>query len=799
MRTVLRFLFVTVLIAGQALAAATNDHRTKASGEWSSASTWQRYNGTTWIDAENPPATSDAAITVLSGHTVTVQYDATIDQFTIDEGGTVSIEGAIFTIADGAGDDLTVNGTLANTGTLQFNGGAGGFKVFGTVTNAGTINGAAWYYADGKYQHNYTNGIGYIPAAAWYGNSTCEVIGYTTASGNMSVGAQTFNNITWNCPSQSTAINVPSQFENLAGAFTVTSTGSGSLVFNATASSRSFVVNGGFVQNGGTIDLGSSSAATTLNVKGAVSLLGGTLTETGSGSSSYLRFTGTSNQNFTVNNAHTTANDVDFFVWPAAIVTLTQNANVDVAALHLDGGATLHCGQYVLSGAAFYSYPSAVLSTGNDNGIASSGASGSIQTTTRVFDSEAYYVYNHPSSMSYSGNGIPSTVKGLTSANTGGSLMMEKAVTVSGALVLTSPVNVGTAGGNTLTLGQGATLSGSSFIELTGSGKFVRYFSSNGTVTLPVGSTGASSPASVTIAGASLAAPHLDVTLSTSKHAANTSASNYLTRVWTLSSGGITGGTYSLSFTYVNADIVGIESGIICGQYTGSAWVPGNTVDASTNTMSISGLSSLGDFTGGEPDALPVQLTTFTAAAVEGNVLLSWKTASEINSYGFHVQRRPARTGAFTDISGAFVQGNGTTLEQHSYSFTEPLPGSGEWEYRLRQVDLNGAEWFSEPVSVSGVTDVRTQTPPSTYTLHQNYPNPFNPSTTLRFGVPSRSPVRIVLYDLLGRSLAVLTDGIIDAGHHSITVDGRMLSSGMYLCRMEAEGFLQTIRMTLLK
>ena len=801
MRTLLLMLCLLALTAQSELSAATNDHRTKGSGEWSSPSIWERYNGTTWIDAENPPTTSDATVTILTGHSVSVQFDATIDQLVINEGGTVTVEsGVTFTIADGTGDDLYVTGMLDVVGTLQFNGGGGGFKVFGTVRNSGTINGAAWYYASGRYQHNYTSTIGYIPAAAWYGSSTCEVIGYTTATGNMSVGAQTFLNITWNCPSQQNAINAPSQFDNLTGTFTVTSTGSGSLVFNNTTGSKSWSMNGGFVQSGGTIDLASSSAATNLNIEGAVSLLGGTLTETGSASSSYIRFTGSSTQNFGVNSGHATTNDVDYYVWPGSIVTLTQNSNIDVAALYVEGGSTFNCGQYVLSGAAFYMSPNAILSTGNDNGIsAAPTASGSIQTTTRSYSGEGYYVYNHPSSMSYSGNGIPSTVNGLTSANTGGTLQMEKAVTVSSALVLTSPVQVGTSGGNTLTLGTGASLSGSSYVALDGSGKFVRYFTGAGTVTLPVGTPGAYSPVSVTVSASAYTAPHLDVTMAGAKHASNSSPSNFLTRVWTLSAGGITSPTYDLSFTYTNADVNGVESGIVCAQYTGSAWVPGNATNPATNTMTISGLNSLGDFTGGEADVLPVQLSSFTASSSDAGITLIWKTVSEINNYGFHVQRRAAGNGTFTDIPGAFIQGNGTTLEEHTYSFSEALPGDGQWEYRLRQVDLNGAEWFSEAVTVGNVTDVIAQPPPVAYALEQNFPNPFNPTTTLRFAVPERSHVRIMLYDLLGRAVAVLADDMRDAGQHSISIDGRMLSSGIYVCRMNADGFQKTVRMTLVK
>ncbi len=800
MRTALLVLALCTIGTGAAFGAVTNDHRTKSSGEWSSTSIWQRYNGTTWIDAENPPSTSDATVTILTGHSVSVQFDATIDQLVINEGGTVTIEsGVIFTIADGTGDDLYVTGMLDVVGTLQFNGGGGGFKVFGTVRNSGTINGAAWYYAEGRYQHNYTSAVGYIPAAAWYGNSTCEVIGYTTATGNMSVGAQTFLNITWNCPGQTGAVNVPSQFDNLTGTFTVTSTGSGSLVFNNTTGSKSWSMNGGFVQSGGTIDLASSSAATNLNIDGAVSLQGGTLTETGSASSSYIRFTGSSPQNFAVNSGHTTANDVDYYVWPGSSVTLTQSSNIDVATLYVEGGSTFNCGQYVLSGAAFIMTPNAVLSTGNDNGIAASGASGSIQTTTRTYSGEGYYVYNHPSSMSYSGDGIPSTVNGLTSANTGGSLQMQKAVSINSALVLTSPVQVGTSGGNTLTLGTGATLTGSSYIALDGTGKFVRYFTGAGTVSLPVGTPGTPSPVSVTVSASAFAAPHLDITMSDTKHPSNTSTSNYLNRVWTITAGGITSPTYALSFTYANGDVAGVESGIICAQYTGSSWVPGNAVDPASNTMSITGLSSLGDFTGGEADVLPVQLTSFTASASDAGITLAWKTASEINNFGFHVQRRAAGTTLFADIPGVFVEGHGTTLEEHAYSFSEPLPGEGKWEYRLRQVDLDGAAWFSECVSVDGVTDVATRAVPATFALEQNFPNPFNPTSTVRFTVPVRTHVRIVMFDLLGRAVAVLADDTRDAGQHTLTVDGRTLASGIYVCRMQADKFQSMIRMSLVK
>ena len=85
-------------------------------------------------------------------------------------------------------------------------------------------------------------------------------------------------------------------------------------------------------------------------------------------------------------------------------------------------------------------------------------------------------------------------------------------------------------------------------------------------------------------------------------------------------------------------------------------------------------------------ETLPIQLATFKAVAIgDKGVALSWTTASETNNYGFYVQRNGA------DIT--FVPGHGTTLQQHTYSYIDnPLPG--QYQYRLKQVDLDGSVRF---------------------------------------------------------------------------------------------------------
>ena len=94
---------------------------------------------------------------------------------------------------------------------------------------------------------------------------------------------------------------------------------------------------------------------------------------------------------------------------------------------------------------------------------------------------------------------------------------------------------------------------------------------------------------------------------------------------------------------------------------------------------------------------------------------------------------------------------------------------------------------------------------PGTYALDSAYPNPFNPSVTVPFAVPEAARVEIVLYDVLGRRVAVLANSLFDTGRHTVRFDGSDLASGVYVLRavMEAEagGSIRafTQRLTLLK
>ena len=88
---------------------------------------------------------------------------------------------------------------------------------------------------------------------------------------------------------------------------------------------------------------------------------------------------------------------------------------------------------------------------------------------------------------------------------------------------------------------------------------------------------------------------------------------------------------------------------------------------------------------------------------------------------------------------------------------------------------------------------------PAEYRLEQNYPNPFNPTTTIRAEFPVQGRVRLSIYDLLGREVAVLLYGEYPAGRHTAVWDAGRMASGAYFSRLSVNGRIITKTMMLIK
>jgi hypothetical protein len=101
-------------------------------------------------------------------------------------------------------------------------------------------------------------------------------------------------------------------------------------------------------------------------------------------------------------------------------------------------------------------------------------------------------------------------------------------------------------------------------------------------------------------------------------------------------------------------------------------------------------------------------------------------------------------------------------------------------------------------INIVGVSNNKNEIP-NVYNLEQNYPNPFNPTTMISFDIPKADNVKLVVYDVLGREVALLVNQFRQAGTYDVQFDGSTLSSGVYFYRLETGSFTQTKKMLLVK
>ena len=246
---------------------------------------------------------------------------------------------------------------------------------------------------------------------------------------------------------------------------------------------------------------------------------------------------------------------------------------------------------------------------------------------------------------------------------------------------------------------------------------------------------------------------------------------------------------------YVVLDISDPENPQLAGQYDTYPSSDGGTYDGAWGCYPYlpSGNTLISDIETGLyvlhfDGEVPVELSSFTAKANGNSVVLNWSTATETNNQGFEVQRKSGNE--FNTIG--FIQGKGTTTEPHQYTYTDNNLDIGTYEYRLKQVDFDGSFHYSE-LAKAEVLSV------SAFQIKQNYPNPFNPSTKIRFAVPENKFVNLSVYNLLGENVAELVHEVKDAGEYEVNFNAANLPSGIYIAKINAGTYSQSIKMTLLK
>jgi hypothetical protein len=218
--------------------------------------------------------------------------------------------------------------------------------------------------------------------------------------------------------------------------------------------------------------------------------------------------------------------------------------------------------------------------------------------------------------------------------------------------------------------------------------------------------------------------------------------------------------------------------------------------------LDISGIGSAGatiSFTLNGP--LPISLGSFKGTiAVNGTVMLSWRTLSEVSNYGFAVQRASGKDTLFTELPGSFVPGHGTTIQPQDYQWTDASAPAPPIRYRLRQINLDGTSQYLDPLVVDNASAVVPAPTPSVFALSQNYPNPFNPATTIEFSVARSGRATVTVYNGLGQIVGTLFDGPAEPGQvYQSKFDGTHLASGMYIYRLVSGGSVESKKFLLLR
>ena len=695
---------------------------------------------------------------------------------------------------------INTNARLNNTtGSLTINSGATA-NVDGYLRNSGTIitTGTVTISGTGTYEHNVSGAPGTIPVATWASGSMCDLIG-NFSSGNINFGLQNFHHVRASFTG-SGAVNANRTLTNMGGDLSIVSTGTGTFALSgnlstnmtiggsinqsggswmlATGSNSSFYVNlaGNFIQTSGAFDMmqtTGSGAAAEINILGNYSRTGnGIIIASGGGSQDGIfRFNGV---NQTILETATGLNQyIDYYINNGTTTLLSNlailgSSSTFTATVTVANGATLDVGNYVISGSPNTRtnvMSGGTIRTANANGLTASGASGSVQTVSRIYNSGATFEYN-----------------GTTNQNTGNFwTITSPTVNTVGGLTIN---NTGTAGNNTVTMNSVTTANVSSLLSFPATNLGALDVQSN-TVSVnnnnvnavsrlglghvignlrrniatgsnsyrfDVGTAGAYSPMTVdyntvTLGGYAIVMANAGAHPNAATDGLSQTA--YLNRWWNVVNSGITstGSANINTFSYPSSDLIGgaISSSLQLVRWNGAVWsYPSfSTAINQISGTTLSNTTTYGQFIAADCGSLVVNVTPsstmfcnggsvgLTATTNFGAPTFSWSPATGLSATtGASVTASPSTTTTYTVIATtaqnctasktttitiiprptSVISGSTTYCNGGSATLAVALTGTGPWSGTLS----NGVAFSG---SVSPITVVVSPSTTTTYTV----------------------------------------------------------------------------------
>ncbi len=645
------------------VASNTTDYfRSAVTGDWATPATWESSSdNSNWSTATLAPTSSAATVTIRNGHTVTVSTSVTVDDIVIANGGILTINSTTGTLNLNNGtatNDIDIN----NGGVLQVTGNASYSTTIliaaSANINIGTGGKITFAGTGGGYNAFATSSTGIIwndgAIFEWNSSNTPSASGLTFfPNASISTIPKLRVSIGWGIPGGASNTTINGKIEVNAS---FTWGGAGTKTF----------------RNGitGTATM-SQSTTGAWNITGSTADLGGV-------SGTLVLSLGTNG----------------LLINASSVTTLSSNTTVNTGTLTVASTGTLDLSTYVLSGTGGVAVSSGgIVKSANATGIA-----GSITTTTKSFSSAADYEFNSSATGTFTTTPTANTVNTLTVNNATG-------VTLSSSLTATSIVFTSgklTLGSNNLTTAAITGGSSSSYVVTNSTGALT--INAVNTATFPVGPT-ASAYNPVTISNGD--AKNYAVTVSATAPAGGGIAqpTKVINRTWDITPNTTPTKNVGLAFTYNSGEGASAfnNTATMDGlHFLGGSWQNIGTATPTPSApyvVTFTNLStSWSPFSFGNAGVLSAELTSLKAKAQNTQNLITWQTATEKNTHSFDVERSADGLSNWQTMGTVKAAGHSQTVKD--YQFTDDAPLSISY-YRLRLVDIDGAEMKSNIVSVS--------------------------------------------------------------------------------------------------
>jgi len=256
------------------------------------------------------------------------------------------------------------------------------------------------------------------------------------------------------------------------------------------------------------------------------------------------------------------------------------------------------------------------------------------------------------------------------------------------------------------------------------------------------------------------------------------------------------GGIYDSKYIYTGHSGLGIETDLRLakrGNLSDDNWIDaGASLEEIGDSLTLTGQSGWEYALASTSAPLPVELKSFIAEIDYNTVVLKWRTETEVENYGFDIERKMEYAGSETWGKIGFVEGNGNSNSPKEYYYIDKNVNSNRYSYRLKQIDTDGSFTYSEIVEV----DLGS---PTKFELSQNYPNPFNPVTNITYSILENSEVSLKIFNTLGEIVSTLVNEQKEAGSYSVKFDATVFPSGVYFYQLQAGEFIEIRKMVLIK